>query len=221
MTKKLLITLSILTLFASCGTRGTDVQVQDPATFEEDVVKKTDVQVQDPATFDEGVVINGVRWATRNVDMPSTFAETPESFGMLFQWNRKKAWNAVEEEVEGWDSSIPEGIKWYAENDPCPEGWRVPTMEEFASLEDAGREWITKNGVNGRLFGTAPNQIFLPVVGLRTFVGALDNAGDWGWYWSSTAISASNAWYLRFNSNIIRVTFAHSANGFSVRCVSK
>ena len=38
-----------------------------------------------PLTHDEGVVINGVRWATRNVDMPGTFAPTPESFGMHYQ----------------------------------------------------------------------------------------------------------------------------------------
>ena len=37
----------------------------------------------------DGVVINGVRWATRNVDKPGTFAANPEDAGMLYQWNRK------------------------------------------------------------------------------------------------------------------------------------
>ena len=29
-----------------------------------------------------GIVINGVRWATRNVDKPGTFASAPEKSGM-------------------------------------------------------------------------------------------------------------------------------------------
>jgi len=36
-----------------------------------------------------GVVINGVKWATRNVDKPGTFVANPEDFGMLYQWNRR------------------------------------------------------------------------------------------------------------------------------------
>ena len=43
---------------------------------------------------DEGVVINGVKWATRNVDKPGTFAANPENAGMLFQWNRRVGWSA-------------------------------------------------------------------------------------------------------------------------------
>ena len=36
-------------------------------------------------TTDEGVVINGVKWATRNVDEFRTFAENPESVGKFYQ----------------------------------------------------------------------------------------------------------------------------------------
>jgi uncharacterized protein (TIGR02145 family) len=176
---------------------------------------------------DEGVVINGVRWATRNVDMPGTFAETPESAGMFFQWNRKKAWNVVDEEVVGWDSSIPTGTKWYAENDPCPEGWRVPTGEELCLLYDyAGSEWTIKNGVNGRIFGTAPNQIFLPAInGRRSVNGNLgrDDMGiDWGYYWGSTSgnprVDGQRMW---FNTGDINpCTSADRTYGFSIRCVA-
>ena len=38
---------------------------------------------ENSATQDEGIVINGVRWATRNVDAFGTFAERPESPGMF------------------------------------------------------------------------------------------------------------------------------------------
>jgi len=45
---------------------------------------------KDPLTYDEGVVINGVKWATRNVAAPGTFAANPQDAGMFYQWNRKR-----------------------------------------------------------------------------------------------------------------------------------
>ena len=36
-----------------------------------------------PNQTDAGVVIDGIRWATRNVDAPGTFAENPEDAGMF------------------------------------------------------------------------------------------------------------------------------------------
>ena len=222
MTKKITITLFILALFTSCGGRRT--------------------VVQDPATFDEGVVINGIRWATRNVDAPGTFAESPESAGMLFQWNRKRGWsfpailkyvNYLEElerwecieELEvyfeqmlaEWDSTEAEGTRWYAENDPCPPGWRVPTLQELQFLT-AVSIWTTHNGVNGRLFGTAPNQIFLPAVGSPYDL----DSNTRGFYWSSTECPEYNsAWYLDFaTEHKGKGYFAGRAFTVSIRCVS-
>ena len=83
----------------------------------QEAVKKDGTNPEDPTITDKGVVINGVMWATRNVDAPGTFAPYPESSGMLFQWNRKKGWNAVDERVEGWNSFRAEGTAWYAKNE--------------------------------------------------------------------------------------------------------
>ena len=172
---------------------------------------------------DEGVLINGIQWATRNVDMPGTFAETPESFGMLFQWNRKKAWNAVDKYVEGWDSSIPEGTKWYAENDPCPEGWRIPTRSELDQLRSINSELASKNGVNGRLFGIEPHQFFLPATGGRS--GNSENLvgiGAFGFFWSNTRRDAINAMGFAFNNNyVLAHLFWRQNNATSIRCVAK
>jgi hypothetical protein len=41
------------------------------------------------ATIDEGVMINGVKWATRNLAAHGKFADKPEDRGALFQWGRK------------------------------------------------------------------------------------------------------------------------------------
>ncbi|MCL2290811.1 MAG: T9SS type A sorting domain-containing protein [Bacteroidetes bacterium] len=39
-------------------------------------------------TQDEGVNINGIKWATRNLDAHGRFVEKPEDHGALFQWGR-------------------------------------------------------------------------------------------------------------------------------------
>jgi len=42
-----------------------------------------------PSTIDKGVVINGVRWATRNLDVGGKFVANPTDYGALYQWGRK------------------------------------------------------------------------------------------------------------------------------------
>ena len=36
-----------------------------------------------------------------------------------------------------------DGTNWTTENDPSPEGWRVPTTEEMAALWEKGATWVT------------------------------------------------------------------------------
>ena len=180
------------------------------------------------ASFD-GVEINGIVWATRNVDMPGTFAEASHRFGMLYQWNRRTAWPIVFVNTgkrEGWDDSLPERSEWYAENDPCPEGWRVPTEEELKSLIGAGHIWATYQGVNGTVFGTAPNRIFLPAAGWSDRgIGSHFAVGIAGFYWSSTL--GDGVWYavgsayLFAGNDGVYYHWLWRNNAFSVRCVAK
>ena len=163
----------------------------------------------------DGVRINGVIWATRNVDEVGTFASAPEDAGMFYQWNRKTAY-AVIGEVANWDFTIPEGDKWEKINDPSPAGWRVPTLEEINSLRDIDKvsnEWTTVNGVTGRKFtDRATNQsIFLPAMGSRHSVYYLN--GEFkgssheyfesrGNYWSSTSNSLFEDGCCAFNLGV-------------------
>ena len=210
-------------IFGSCRARTSTENQAETSDFAE-IIEQTDA-----ITKEDGVVINGVRWATRNVDAPGTFAQNPEDAGMFFQWNRRKGWNATDEEVEGWDSSISEGTKWYAENDPCPDGWRVPTYDELRSLVSLAYTSIfltTKNGIDGLLFGNAPNQIFLPAVGFRSpfHNGALRSTGRSARFWSNTAVYEFefDAWNLPFNIDAVGVglNFSRFSWGFSIRCVA-
>ena len=183
---------------------------------------------QNPAATDKGVIINGVKWATRNVDKPGTFADKPESAGKFYQWNRKKAWDVTGESVSGWDSSDISGAAWEKVNDPSPAGWHVPTLGELQKLldkEKVNNEWTTLNGVTGRKFTDkeTANSIFLPAAGFRKFTnGMLDGVGLYGGYWSGTP-SGDYTFSLGFheeNSNWWKYYNYPRIYGFNVRSVA-
>ena len=191
------------------------------------------VAVINPLTHDEGVEVNGIRWATRNVDMPGTFAQSPESSGMFYQWNRKIGWSGSEPLVNSdgdteWNSTSPQSTEWEQTNDPCPRGWRVPTFEEIQTLDDADNvysEWTNVSGISGRTFTDRANNnsIFLPAMGARSgFNGASVFIGN-GLYWSRTFSGAFFGFSLSFNSTSVSTTgmSAGQSSGFSVRCVAE
>ncbi|MDR0811217.1 MAG: hypothetical protein LBN23_02930 [Paludibacter sp.] len=137
------------------------------------------------------VIINGVKWAKQNVG-----ANSPTEYGNYYTFEQAK--NA------------------------CPSGWRLPTKQEFESLLSAGSVWTTQNGVSGRLFGKVPNQIFLPAAGYRyDSDGALDGAGEYGYYWSSTPRDSGLAYYLHFISGDASTGSTNRRRGFSVRPVAE
>ena len=202
-TKPILLTLTILALF-SCGS----LRRLPPDS---------------PLIYDEGVVINGVRWATRNVGVrPRTFAVAPEDFGGYFTWEETQR--------------------------ACPRGWRTPTRQEIRSLANtesfwtirdsvpgvtyktfAGEsltwgDWVIHHNVPGRVFGSVPNQIFLPAGGFR-FVNTpiVNNIGLQGHYWSDTHTQINN-FTLIFDSDSVKYqnnTTNRRTDGLFVRCVAK
>ena len=180
------------------------------------------------ATTDPGVIIAGTRWATRNVDMPGKFVENLQDVGMFYQWNRRIGWSSTNPLVNSngdttWNDSNPTG-SWVRANDPCPPGWRVPTQAEFTNLQNQPNTWTQRNGIDGRIFGTAPNEIFLPAAGRRiSSSGARGNIGTVGFYWHSTPVSGypRHARILRFNNATSSIMSTLRADGLSIRCVAE
>ena len=189
----------------------------------------------EPTSGDGWVLINGVKWATCNVDAPGTFAAAPESAGMFYQWNRKIAWSATDPMVNSnggteWDISTPSGTEWTKANDPSPAGYRVPTFDEIQSLLDEDKvtnEWTDNyngTGVSGRIFTDKNNgnSIFLPAVGYRGYSnGSLSSAGSYGNYWSSTQGDSISAYGLGFNSYNADWGGNYRNDGLSVRPVAE
>jgi len=186
---------------------------------------------QNTDTTDTGVVINGVTWATRNVDAPGTFAKTPESAGMFYQWNRKKGWSATEPaawiKVDNWDTTTSTGIMWEKANDPSPVGWRVPTEEEQRTLLDTAKvtnKWTTQNNVNGRKFTdkATGNSLFFPAVGSRIHdTGELSDTDEFGFYWGATIDEnyRNLAFHLFVCEGYVGVYGCNGNEGFSIRPV--
>jgi len=168
-----------------------------------------------------GITINGVTWATRNVDAPGQFAAKPQDAGMFYQWNRSKAW-PVSGSVTDWPVTPASGTTWEAANDPCPDGWRVPTKTEIESLlaVSVPQKLGKIAGVAGFYLGSAPNRIFLPAVGFRFSNGNLNSAG-WSGFWSSTSASSNEAWIFSISIDFqsIDTLFIEKDRGMSVRCV--
>jgi uncharacterized protein (TIGR02145 family) len=114
------------------------------------------------------------------------------------------------------------------ENDPCPEGWRVPTYAELDELNNNYSSWTTDdNGQNGIWF-SGPNsytasvpQVFFPAAGRRIRDGIANTRGTRGEYWSSSPDSRS-ADDLYFHSRGVGMNYLFNrANGYSVRCVQE
>ena len=175
----------------------------------------------------EWVVINGIKWATRNVDMPGTFAAKSENAGMFYQWNKKTGWSGTNpiKNSNGdtkWDSTKADGDTWAKENDPCPKGWRVPTREELQNLVSTGSKWITKNGIKGRVFSSGDSTVFFPAPGFRfDNNGNLRDVGENGVYWSTTSFDSGNAYYMTFGTMNARTDYDPRSFGYSVRCVAE
>ena len=192
---------------------------------------KTSVAVQitqEKAEIPEWVLIAGIKWATRNVDMPGTFAAKPEDAGMFYQWNRKVGWSATDPMVNSdgsttWDNSDAPGIIWEKTNDPCPSGWRVPIHEEHESLVNAGSEWTTINGVCGLIFGSDDNLLFLPAAGWRNTNGKLTSVDTHGQYWNGSTYSSVSMSVLGLANMGAFVGYVRSgrAQGIPVRCVQE
>ncbi len=165
---------------------------------------------------------SGKKWATCNVG-----ADSPVEFGNYYAWGEitpketytwsNYIWCNDDEFAltkycdnrnfgyEGFTDNIrtllPEDdaatVNWDA-------SWRMPTYSEMEELKaNCIVTWMTKDGVNGRLFtGPNGNSIFFPAAGNR-FDSTIGGPNTYGSYWSSsvTAGFPSGARELFLDSN--------------------
>jgi len=138
---------------------------------------------------------------------------------------------------------------WYAVDDDrgvCPDGWHVPTDEEWIELEmflgmsweeaigtglDRGTDegsklagnsdlWSDGNLVNNSEFGTSGFN-GLPTGYRNNNSGYYDYMGDYGYFWSSSEMYSYYAWYrlLNYSSSNVNRYYLGKQGGFSIRCL--
>ena len=221
----LLLTVGLATVV--CNSCGDGKDEPDTETTDPNKLDPTDPTIS--STTDKGVVINGIKWATRNVDKPGTFTAKPEDKGMLYQWNSTVGWSSTDPRTStdgsSWnpDWNGNNATTWEKTNNVCPSGWRVPTQAELTNLANTDSEWTTIP-VNGRIFGNGDNALFLPATNYRhNYDGSLDGMGTVGYYWSSTPESEPWIFFLKFSKNSANLNNSNlrPGEGISVRCVAE
>jgi|GEM_PF-631705 len=160
-----------------------------------------------------------------------------QTYGTLYNWSAM---------MNGQDSSssVPSGVKGV-----CPEGWHVPSDEEWKMLEGSadsqygypdpewdGLSWRGSD-VAGNLKEAGTSHWFSPNTdatnssgftslpsGNRTWNGSFSNLSYIGFYWTTTEIigNSDNAWfrYLQYNkTESLRSDNYSKAYALSVRCI--
>jgi uncharacterized protein (TIGR02145 family) len=168
------------------------------------------------------------------------FTPSWEINGGYWQWGRlaeaaagptgSGSGQANEGTVSGWSTTDAEIGSWAdgskTVNDPCPAGYRVPTTAQWdgvvASNTNTNVGSFSNSATNygaGKKFG---DQLMLPAAGYRYYYdGALNDRGDFGYYWSSTEDGSDAAWLLYFDSSNAYTYSDYRTYGRSVRCVAE
>jgi uncharacterized protein (TIGR02145 family) len=138
-------------------------------------------------------------------------------YGGLYTWHEMMGW----QEQEG-----SQGI--------CPDGWHVPTLDEWRSLheflgeKESGQKMkVTKahdpawDGNNESGFSALPGGS-----GYDDFFG---RKGSWAMFWASTPVDKHYAWFTQLDgywypappkyTNLYIGNYYLKDNGFSVRCI--
>jgi len=188
-----------------------------------------------------GTVVSGGRcWLDRNLGASQVATSSMDAlaYGDLFQWGRGADGHQRRNPLSGttqtsssadspghgnfitttsgnydWRSPQNENL-WQGTNginNPCPEGFRLPTTIEF---EVEQLSWNSNNAI-----GAYASPLKLPVNGYREGTdGSVYYDNSIGLYWSSS-VDGSYSRCLYFDSGYSYLDYFYRSNGLSVRCI--
>ena len=186
--------------------------------------------------------VTGRTWMDKNLGAlrVAKRSDDAESYGDLYQWGRGK--DGHEQRNSPTTTTLSESdspghgyfivkpgynrvYDWRSEqnnmlwqgadgvNNPCPEGFRVPTFFEWVAEHKTWR-YSTPHGAFS-------STLKLPVAGYREFyTGSIVESGASGKYWSSTT-GQTTANDIQFFEQTVLLYEHERANGYSVRCIKE
>lgn len=192
-----------------------------------------------PTNVVDVVSTTGKVWMDRNLgaSQVATSSTDANSYGDLFQWGRAaeghqcrsstttstQATTVNPLEGNSWDSLfIVTSNNWMSTqqynlwqgvdgaNNPCPDGYRLPTSAEWQAEDDT---FIPNDKAGGYA-----SSLKLPYSGYRNTNGSFNSVNLASFYWSST-VSGTDISYLSLSSSSQVITISSSNFGFSVRCI--
>ena len=198
------------------------------------------------------VQIGSLLWAPVNVG----YDPVSNPYGLMFQWHRKygqvfgtinivnglvalevgnDAANSTkffknENSPFDWCNARQPFWDMSEQYNPCPQGWRVPTLSDFAALRLEGSTWVNSgdggmNNVAGRWYGgnhgtDRVGSVFLPAAGLIGSQGTSNyrTTSSNGQY-TTIDVSGNDIYRFRFTESLNETSTINRAAGLSVRCV--
>ncbi|HFK5538454.1 TPA: FISUMP domain-containing protein [Elizabethkingia anophelis] len=168
--------------------------------------------------------LNGAKYQWGNMNPIKTQTQD------LLNYLDDSPWNTIPASNDSWSDIIKTA------NDPCPTGYRVPTIDQWnaiisnysnpnknTTIEKVGA-WLNdetfstviyfRDALNGRT-------LMLPTAGYRDYTdGRLYVRGAYGYYWSSSYTN-SQAHSLYFTNTGLMSGAYFVTSGFSVRCIEE
>ena len=181
-----------------------------------------------------GAMISDTDWRTfmcHNLgaeELSSPFIPSRLLNGDYYQFGGKTPAGTRDAIIGTWSSSAPQASgNWESDNDPCPTGFRLPTMADWSGVlanntvsEISGASWSSadNNYTTGLFYGS---YLFLPAAGRRdNSSGTLESRDSAGYYWSSSAAGNTYVHVLFFNRFNRAISYYYRTNSFSVRCIA-
>ena len=218
---------SVVTLAMPCKTETEDNCECGELTDDRDGQTYKTVKIGDQCWMAENL-----NYETDNSFCYNDSAEYCEKYGRLYTWAAATDSAGVWGENGKGCGYAKHCTTAYPVRGVCPEGWHLPTKNEWNTLSTAvggqttpGKVlkstsgWYTDDVYHGN--GTDAFSFSALPAGYRIYTGLYDLAGYYAYFWSSTARDSRNAYnvYLYYNHDYMALDYSDKRRGFSVRCV--
>lgn len=132
-------------------------------------------------------------------------------YGRLYDWNTAMAGETT-------SNANPSGRRGV-----CPLGWHLPSRAEWEALTNVSGAYELKSFVGWDNWYSGGNETGFTAIpgGSRFPNGTFSGTGVNGYWWTTTQVSANDAWFQNMSSENYLVESDHTdkTHGFSVRCV--